>query len=176
MAERSMLDPFGLWAELAAIVEKVGNEAGQRGMKSAEFSALMNKALAGSITARKAIHEAMRRYLEVMNLPSRDDITALGEQLRAVEDRLVDMSAVLERLDPNGGAGGRAAPPIPPRTRKPPPEASSDSPAASAPAAVPAATPAGAPTSPTQATPRKAARRMPGKSAAPAQTSRARRT
>ena len=49
----------------------------------------MNKALAGSMTARKALREAMRRYLELMNLPSRDDITALAEQLRALEDRLV---------------------------------------------------------------------------------------
>jgi len=158
MAERSMLDPFGLWAQLAAKVEKVGNEAAQSSMKSAEFSALMNKALAGSMTARKALREAMRRYLEVMNLPSRDDITALGEQLRALEDRLVDVSAALERLDPHAGAGGRAAVPMPPRTRKPPPEASSDPPAA-APAAPPA----------------KAARRTTGKPAA-TKTSRARRT
>jgi hypothetical protein len=83
----------------------------------------MNKALAGSMTARKALREAMRRYLEMMNLPSRDDIRALGEQLRSLQDRLVDVSAALQRLNPNGGAGVRAAVPIPPRTRKPPPEA-----------------------------------------------------
>jgi len=142
MAERSMLDPFGLWAGLASQLEKVGNQAAQGSLNSAEFSALMNKALAGSMTARKALRAAMRRYLEVMNLPSRDDVTALGEQLRALEDRLVDVSAALDRLAPNGGAGGRTAVPIPPRTRKPPPEASADAPAASAPVAGKAAGPA----------------------------------
>lgn len=155
MAERSMLDPFGLWAGLASQVEKLGNQVGQDGMKSAEFSALMNKALAGSMTARKAVRELMRRYLEVMNLPSRDDVTALAEQLRALEDRLVDVSAALERLAPGAGTGARGAVPIPPRTRKPPPDVPA---AASAPSAAPATPPAAvASAAPARAKLRKAA-------------------
>lgn len=155
MAERSMLDPFGLWAGLASQVEKLGNQVGQDGMKSAEFSALMNKALAGSMTARKAVRELMRRYLEVMNLPSRDDVTALAEQLRALEDRLVDVAAALERLAPDGGTGGRASVPIPPRTRKPPDVPAAGPAASAAPATPPAA--AGASAAPLRAKPRKAA-------------------
>lgn len=138
MAERSLLDPFGLIAALAAKVEKAGNSAGNERMRSAEFSAAMNRALTLSLGARKLSGDALRRAQLVFNVASHDDIVAVQEKLAAIDEKLLAITQVLERLDP------QAPPPAPvrPRTRKPPPEPApspSPSPAPTVAAPAPAA-------------------------------------
>lgn len=118
MGERSLLDPFGLIAELAAQIEKAGNRAGNERMRSAEFSATLNKALALSLGVRKLSGDALRRVQLALNVASHDDIVAVNEKLQAIDEKLLDITQVLERLDPQAVP----AEPVRPRTRKPPPE------------------------------------------------------
>lgn len=130
MGERSLLDPFGLIAELASQIEKAGNRAGNERMRSAEFSAALNKALALSLGVRKLSGDALRRVQLALNVASHDDIVALNEKLQAIDEKLLAITQVLERLDPQAAP----AEPVRPRTRKPPPE---PAPVASAPAPAP---------------------------------------
>jgi hypothetical protein len=132
-AERSLLDPFGVIAEFAAQIEKAGNRAGNEHMRSAEFSAALNRALAVSVGAKKLSGDALRRMQLLFNVASHDDIVAVTEKLQAIDEKLLAIAQVLERLDPQAPPPERARP----RTRKPPPQ-----PAPAAPAPVVAEEPA----------------------------------
>ncbi len=132
MADPSPLDPFALWRDMVSQMEKGANEFANQATKSDQFTEGMNKAMSASLVAKKMSDDISTRYLTALNLPSRADIEALGERLLAIEDRLIGMSAAIERL-----AGGKvstsAVTPTatPRRTRKPPAE----EPVAPAPAA-----------------------------------------
>jgi len=118
VAERSLLDPFGVIAALAAQIEKTGNRAGNEWMRSPEFSAALNRALVVSLGVKKLTGDARRRVQLLLNVASHDDIVAVSEKLQAIEEKLLAITQVLERLDPQAPR----AVPARPRTRKPPPE------------------------------------------------------
>ena len=131
MAESSSpLDPFALWRDLVTQVSKDANQWANRGMQSDEFAEGMHKLMGPMLAFGKLSTKAKQRYFEVMNLPSRSDVEALGDRLQAVEDKLIDLVTMLERGQ--GGAAvasARSASPAAanpvarlPRTRKPPPE------------------------------------------------------
>lgn len=121
MADFPSLDPFAIWRDLVSQVEKGVNDFADRGMKSDGVAKGMNKAMSATLIRKKITKELMQRYIEALNLPTRPDIQALGERLQVIEDRLIGMSVVLDRLaggQPSGSAGLRS--PAPSRTRKPP--------------------------------------------------------
>jgi hypothetical protein len=74
--------------------------------------------LATNVSARvqRGVADRMNRNLGLMNMPSRDDITAIGERLIAMENRLLHIEDMLSRLVPDNPADRPASPP---RTRKP---------------------------------------------------------
>lgn len=131
MADTSpSLDPFALWRDLVSQMSKGANEWANRGMQTDEFSAGMNKLLGPMLVFGKLSTKAKQRYFEAMNLPSRSDVEALADRLQAIEDKLVDLAALLDR--PRGGAAEATARGSTsasaqaarlPRTKKPPPEA-----------------------------------------------------
>ena len=77
-----------------------------------------------SAGAKAGLGEAMERYLATMNLPSRADITVIGERLQSIEAQLNRLTEIVSSM-----ASVEAAPPSiapkPKRTRKPPPRGDS---------------------------------------------------
>jgi len=138
MSQPSLLDPFALWRDLVSKVEKGVNEAAGPSLGSDEFVAAMNQALSASVAGTALKREMMNRYLRTMNLPTRSDVEALGDRLHAIEDRLIGMSATLDRLAGVRPGGSELATVAPPRTKRPPaptPDAALAAPAAPAPRA-----------------------------------------
>ena len=115
MAGASWDDPLGMWREMLDKFERQFNEAGNKVMGQEQFSAVVNKASVLPLAMQKALGEAMAKYFAALNLPSRDDIVALGERIGAVERELHRLSAAL--------APAPAPAVTPPRTRKPKPAA-----------------------------------------------------
>lgn len=115
MASSPFQDPIALWRDMLDKWEKQANEAGNRLMGNEQFSGAMGKASTMPLQAQKLLGEFMAKYLATLNLPSRDDITALGERLSAIEDRLHKLTAAL---------GAKTDQPFvsPPRTKKPAPK------------------------------------------------------
>jgi hypothetical protein len=149
--QRSPFDMFGLFADWATQFEQAGNREGNRTMQSAEFSRLMNEALAASTGAQRVAFEARRRFYEMFDVASHSDIVAVQERLAAIDEKLHTIADVLSRLDPL--ATGTATP-ARPRTRKPPPEPiAQPSPAATAPAPTAALAPGAAADSAAASTP-----------------------
>ena len=66
--------------------------------------------------ARKGFSDRMGKQLEFYNMPSRDDITALGERIMEVEDRLIRIEDMLLKALPASADASRSGPP---RTKKP---------------------------------------------------------
>lgn len=130
MNKFSPLDPMAMWRELTAQWEKSTNEFANETMASDPFRQGMHGGMNASLTAQKALGDLMARYLTMLNLPTRADIQALGEQLQHIDDHLARIARAVE----GGGSAPSApstVPPKPRRTRQPPqPVAAAKAPAA----------------------------------------------
>jgi hypothetical protein len=116
LAASPFKDPIALWRDMVDKWEKQFNEAGNKLMGSEQFSGAMGKASTVPLQLQKLTGEFMAKYLATLNLPSREDIVALGERLSAIEDKLHRLTVALDAKP--------AAPLVsPPRTRKPPAKA-----------------------------------------------------
>ena len=119
-AEPPSKDPAAAWRDLVGQWEKNLNELANRTMGSDEFSKAINQAMGLSAGVQSSLSEAMGRYLASLNLPSRAEMTSIGERLQAIEERLDRIHGLLQRSV--GVAEPDAAPTSakPPRTRRPP--------------------------------------------------------
>lgn len=86
-------------------------------MGTEEFARTANLASNVQMRMQKGMSTHMARQLAMFNMPSRDDITSLGERMMSVDERLVRIEEMLQRMAPAPAASERAA--QPPRTRKP---------------------------------------------------------
>jgi Poly(R)-hydroxyalkanoic acid synthase subunit (PHA_synth_III_E) len=118
MAEPSGKDPAAIWHELVAQWEKGFNAFANQAMGSEEFSGLMHKATSASLGMQQAFGAVMSRYLAALNLPSRNEMNAIGERLQAIEASLKRIEAQLARQR-GGDLPSRVTGPRPPRTRQP---------------------------------------------------------
>jgi hypothetical protein len=84
-------------------------------MGTEEFAGAANAASNLQLRLKKGMSDHMARQLALFNMPSREDIAAIGERLMGIDERLGRVEALL----------GRMAPPVrkarsgPPRTKKP---------------------------------------------------------
>ncbi|MFH0130861.1 hypothetical protein ACGLHS_11680 [Variovorax sp. VaC1] len=134
MTQFSSLDPMAIWRELTAQWEKNTNEFANETMASDPFRQGMHGGMNASLTAQKTLGELMARYLTLLNLPTRADIQALGEQLQRIDDHLADIRRAMEGGRSPAASATATAPPIKPRRTKQPPAAPQPTAAAKAPA------------------------------------------
>ena len=118
MTESASLDPFALVRDLVSRLEKSINARANPLMRTDAFARNANRAVSAAMVAKKLAKDLTQRYFEVLNVPSRSDVLALGDRVQGLEDRLIDIQATLDRLA--GGAVRRHALAAPARTRKPP--------------------------------------------------------
>ena len=120
MADAPSKDPSVTWRELVSQWEKNVNSLANQTMASEEFSGASNQMMNVSLKVQQAMASAMTTYLATLNLPSRADVTALGERLAAMETYLSRIALALEdaprrRRHPKAVRANR-----PPRTKRPP--------------------------------------------------------
>ena len=120
MAEpRSLLDPFGIWRFVGTRLEKALVEASNRGVRSDEFAKLTHKALGASLVVSNLVKSLTQRAQELLNVPTRADIQALGERLQTIEDRLVGIASSVDMASSPTRRPAALQLASPPRTRKP---------------------------------------------------------
>jgi len=112
--------PLDAFREFVGQWERGVNQIANEAMGNEQFSRLMHGATSAAAGAKAGLGEVMERYLATMNLPSRADITSIGERLQAIEAQLNRLTEIVATM-----ATVEAAPPSiapkPKRTRKPPP-------------------------------------------------------
>lgn len=119
MASQLPLDPTAMWRDAVAQWEKGVNDFASQTMGSSDFAKNMHGAMGTSLAVQKSFGELMSRYLTALNLPSRDEVAALGERLSGIESRLVRIASLLEKVAGPVEGGGAAT--AVPRTKRPPP-------------------------------------------------------
>ena len=84
-------------------------------MGTNEFAGAANAASQIQLRMKKGVSDHMGRQLALFNMPSREDISSIGERLMTMDERLIRIETLLARLAPP------AVPPAgrPARTRKP---------------------------------------------------------
>jgi hypothetical protein len=120
VAEPSSKDPTAAWQDLVAQWEKNLNALANRTMGSDEFSKSINQAMSLSAGMQSSLGELVGRYLASLNLPSRTEMTSIGERLQAIEDRLERIHALLQRLAGVAESDAASVSAKPPRTKRPP--------------------------------------------------------
>ena len=85
-------------------------------MGTEEFAKTANVASNVQMRLQKGVNNHMARQLALFNMPSREDITALGERMMTIDDRLVRIESMLQRMAPQAAPDKAARPP---RTKKP---------------------------------------------------------
>jgi hypothetical protein len=90
-----------------------------RVMGTDEFSRGLNTVQGMQLGMQRAFLEAMATHLNNLNMPSRDDVIAIGETLRTLDRRVAHIEQMLEdeRGDADHDAHVRRGPP---RTKRPP--------------------------------------------------------
>ncbi|MFN8615830.1 MAG: poly(R)-hydroxyalkanoic acid synthase subunit PhaE [Dehalococcoidia bacterium] len=126
MADQANVDPLALWRDWVANSERQWNGFLNNAMATDEFSQTMGRMMDVYLNVQKQMNEVMGRYLQVINVPTRNDVMAIGERLSQIEDRLVSIEDALmaaRRAGPAAEtvppASGAAATVRPPRTKKP---------------------------------------------------------
>ncbi len=114
-------DPAEIWQTMLGEMEKGFNAFANQAMASPEFSRAMNQAGGAAAGAQKQLGDAMEKYLVGMNLPSRAQITGIGERLQAIEAQLNEIRTLLQQVHHNSAAAEErvARAPKPPRTKRP---------------------------------------------------------
>jgi polyhydroxyalkanoic acid synthase PhaR subunit len=123
MAEKTTTDPLAMWRDWVARSEQQWNAFLNQAMATDEFSQVMGRYMDFYLNLQKGLNEAMSRYLQLVNVPSRQDVLALGERLSAIEERLGRIEGLVGRQVAPAvapGPGGTDAARRPPRTKKPP--------------------------------------------------------
>jgi len=103
-------------SETIAMLEKEFNSIATALMGTEEFSRTATVVSGLQMRLQKAMESHMARQLGRLNMPSKDDISALGERMMSIDDRLIRVEEMLERIAP---AKQEQASDRPPRTKKP---------------------------------------------------------
>jgi hypothetical protein len=110
---------FGdIWRDLLRQWEDAGNTLGVDAMKTAEFSQAMNQVTNLSMAAQNLLAQTFSKYLAALNLPTRADVSALAEQLHAIEGRIEEISLKLDERQADRSPSDHRIKPT--RNRRPP--------------------------------------------------------
>ncbi len=113
-------DPMQLWHSMLAEMEKGFNAMATQVMGSEQFAKTAHQLTGASVGAQKTMGDMMEKYLVSMNMPSRAQMSNMGERLQTIEAQLNEIKALLNRAHPEAVSESGAAVARPPRTRQPP--------------------------------------------------------
>jgi hypothetical protein len=108
------MDLLESWREWFIQNERTWNEELTGMMKQNAFAQIIGREINAALYGQQMLTQGMAASLAMFNMPTRDDILALGERLGRLEDSVARQEASLVRLQNAALAESRA----PPRTRK----------------------------------------------------------
>ena len=110
-------DPAEAFRNLITEWERGFDAMANRIMGTDQFSRSMNPLQDIQLSMQKRFNEAMAQQLSTLNIPSRDDILRLGENVMSLDKRLSSIEELLSSQTP-----AKSRPSGPPRTRRAPSE------------------------------------------------------
>jgi polyhydroxyalkanoic acid synthase PhaR subunit len=92
-------DPFELWRQIYDTNERAWNSILERTVNNPAFAEQTGKVLETFLAAQKTVRDNMRSYLEQINIPTREDITRLGELIVSLEEKVDQLDDRLSRIE-----------------------------------------------------------------------------
>lgn len=108
-------DPMRAWRDWFVKNERDWSASLTRLLKEDSVSSALGQELKAQLYQQQAFAKSMAGPMATMNLPTRDEMMALGERLGQLEDAVARVEALL--VQTKAGTAPEAA--KPPRTRKP---------------------------------------------------------
>ena len=123
-------DPLRTWREWYQKSEKKWSDAVSGVLGDDRFAQTTGKYVQEAVHLHRMFTESMAQYLAALNLPSRSDITALGDRVGELEDTVAGLQVELRHLrrslmERDIAAQGADQPTRPKRTKQPPRKARS---------------------------------------------------
>ena len=134
MASRSSsasTDPFDQWRSWLDRAERQINTALNEAMASTQFGQVQGRLMEVLLGVQRSTNEAMGRYFETLNMPTRADVLSLAEKMALIEQRLGNIEHALASLGAPVATARTTARAKVRRTKKPP--AKSEAPAETTP-------------------------------------------
>jgi hypothetical protein len=114
----TLQNPLDLWRQFLTDSERQWNGFFKDVLGTDTFSNTMNAWVETSLTVQRMVADNLERYYTTFNIPTHNDLVALGERMKAIEDGLSRIEAVMLATVPELVAA-RPAPHKPPRTKQP---------------------------------------------------------
>ena len=112
--------PSTLWRQFITDSERQWNGFFKEVLGTDGFSSAMNTWVEASLTVQRMIADQLERYYTTFNIPTHNDLVALGERMKAIEDALARLEvAALAVAAPERGRRSTAVRPKPARTKRP---------------------------------------------------------
>lgn len=109
-------DAMKVWREWFVKNERDWSEAITGMIKDDSVSGGLGQNFSASLVQQQALTKSMAEFMASLNIPTRDDFTALGERIGHIEDAIARIEALLVRTK----TGSASDAPKLPRTRKAP--------------------------------------------------------
>ena len=119
MADGKPTDPAAVFQDWVTQWERAADKFSNQFMGTDEFSKSMNQMQNFQLEFQRGFGELMAKQLANFNLPSREDILNLSEDVRNMDRRLARIENSIRKLVPEGSADGQQKSKSPPRTRQP---------------------------------------------------------
>jgi polyhydroxyalkanoate synthesis regulator phasin len=91
-------DLLGPWRQMAEQAEQQWNQFFNQAMGTEAFASMMGRYMEGYLAFQQSLARNVERYMQSLNLPTRTDITAIGERLASMEAQLSALAAEQRRL------------------------------------------------------------------------------
>lgn len=113
-------NPLDTWRQFITDSERQWNGFFKEVLGTEGFSSSMNAAVEASLTLQRLVADNLERYYTTFNIPTHNDLVALGERMKAIEESLARLESALAQSNPKLAAVIRpAARRKPARTKRP---------------------------------------------------------
>jgi len=104
-------DPFAWWKQLYEANEETWAKSMEQAMGTNAFAETLGRYMQSYLELQDLTRKGVERYLEALNVPSRNDVARIAEQVVALESKIDDLDFKTDELVAQGGAGadGRLA-------------------------------------------------------------------
>ena len=120
MAETAQQNPLDTWRQFITDSERQWNGFFKEVLGTDTASSSMNTWVEGALTVQRMLADNLERYYSTFNIPSHQDLLALGERMKAIEETLARIEASLGGKAPKAAAKRSKPRPKPARTKRPP--------------------------------------------------------
>jgi hypothetical protein len=112
-------NPLDTWRQFITDSERQWNGFFKEVLGTDTVSSAMSTWVEGALTVQRMVADQLERYYSTFNIPSHQDLVALGERMKVIEDTLARIESQIG--SPRRAAAARTkARPKPARTKRPP--------------------------------------------------------